>query len=287
MRKLIIIFIGAFTLLFGINVKASTFYTLETPIAELNNHTLREVFENRNMAMPDLTGVTDLGNGIYQISSTYGVTLTYNIYNGYLVFNGSFNEATTISFVSTGTNELDTYTIKLTEISGTKTINNNNILLSFDSGTIAVLTNVISGYTDTFNYNYVRFYCGLAGAFDNYTVKLQLEKGNTATPYQVATNGPYSQIDISTLDLTVEQMDYWFNVYQEVLNDIERVNNLPSLFNDIFGELTNNFVIGFRGFTELIYLDGYGLTDLGIILLIVSSISIIGFAFYIVRKVVK
>jgi len=139
-----------------------------------------------NLASPDLEDKEYLGNGVYRlINSTY--TLDYNIYNGYLIFNGSFNEATNTTNVSTGTNELDTYTIKLTEISGTKTISDNNILLKFDSGTTAVLTSVNSnsGYTDTFNYNYVRLYFGLAGEFDNYTVKLQLEKGNTATDYQI------------------------------------------------------------------------------------------------------
>jgi len=171
-----------------------------------------------NLASPDLEGKEYLGNGVYRlINSTY--TLDYNIYNGYLIFNGSFNEATTATIVSTGTNKLDTYTIKLTEISGTKTINNNNILLTFNSGTTAVFTNVNSdsGYTDTFTYNYVRLYFGLAGVFDNYTVKLQLEKGNTATDYQVPIQALEQHIQFEQ-----EPVDVYVAYYLDGVEDISK-----------------------------------------------------------------
>lgn len=60
---------------------------------------------------------------------------------------------------------------------------------------------------------------------------------------------------------------------------------------DIFGEFVDNFVKGFRGFTQLIYLDGYGLTDLGYILLIfwggIGGITVIGLAFYFIKEIMK
>jgi len=67
----------------------------------------------------------------------------------------------------------------------------------------------------------------------------------------------------------------------------ERVNDLTSQLINIFNEIIENMVIGLRGIAGLIYIDGYGLTDLGIILLIVISISVIGIGFYIIRKVIK
>ena len=47
--------------------------------------------------------------------------------------------------------------------------------------------------------------------------KLQLEKGNTATPYQVSTDGPYSDVDLGQFGLTTNQIQTYYDLYLEAV----------------------------------------------------------------------
>lgn len=269
MKKLIIILIGAFTLLFGINVKASTFYTLDTPIAELNNHSLSEVFEHGNLVI----------NGNFNsVSDWVLIRSTYTVNNNIATVVGNLT-ARNMGIVQVVNSVVGNEYYYYAEMMTPHTVS--SIVLYFDN----TLTNVVQHNPEPNLYYKM-------GAIRTITTNGRIEPNLAFTD----TNGKTLNvrnvlvIDRTSLgidNLTFEQMDYWFNVYQELLKDIDRVSKLPNQFIDIFGEFVSNFVIGFRGFTELIYIDGYGLTDLGIILLIVSSISVIGFGFYIIRKVIK
>src|SRR5690554_2874563 len=65
-------------------------YDLDYPQTQLNNHSLREVFENRNMAMPDLEDKEYLGDGWYQLVKTDTRDYRYNVYNGYWFLDGNY-----------------------------------------------------------------------------------------------------------------------------------------------------------------------------------------------------
>lgn len=265
MKKLTIIIIGAFTLLFGVNVKGSTLYTLDTPIVELNNHTLREVFESGNLVVngdfsDGTTGWNILRGGINDGEYAYSSNLSYDA--------GALQE---INF------EIGTYYFVIKARNSSSNIAYADISNSI--GSSITIDNTNMEYKSSF--------------FDKSISEIRYISLGYFTVIDTLGNIYFDEISLYNLtsfgisSLSQARMDYWFNVYQDLLKDIDRVSQLPNLFIDLFNEITDNFVIGIKGFTQLIYLDGYGLTDLGIISLIIISISVIGVAIYIIRKVIK
>lgn len=141
-----------------------------------------------NFQTPDLTSKTDLGDGVYRLHDSNGVTIDYNTLNGEHEING------TIPSVVIGfrlTNQLTfegEYVVQYVYIDGTTSssgINyyyqsptevqylfiSNNKYLNKRSNSI-----IINGIYD----------CRIAlppGTYTNFKFKLQLEKGSQATPY--------------------------------------------------------------------------------------------------------
>ena len=81
MKKLYLLLLMLLILFIPVT-NAVAIYQLDQPVTELNGYTLREIFQNRNRAIPDLSTATDLGGGVYKLKEQNGGTLTYDVYNG-------------------------------------------------------------------------------------------------------------------------------------------------------------------------------------------------------------
>lgn len=194
-------------------------FLLNIPIPALKNHTLREVFENRNMAMPDLTGATHLGNGVYRLFVQFGITVDYDTLSGIWTINGTTNSNLWILQKAFGENI--THNVSYYYVSGSMT---NAMAIGFYDVNTSGVGGFISAHTDSYTQNknvesnpttvQLLVIPINSSTFNNFKFKLQLEKGSTATPYQVPTNGPYNDIDISTFGLTNAQIDYWYKVFR-------------------------------------------------------------------------
>lgn len=254
MKKIIIVILMSVFLIVPFNVRAFgnvPIYQLDTKISELNNYTLREIFENRNMASPDLTDKEHLGYGVYRLYDDNGVSLDYNVYNGFWLFNGTVTSQFVISFTDYIT--IGLLTAQMLEISGTSSVSFTG--WSFGSSSLAAgriyfnhSTNKVK--TKTFDkitlFSNLRFDITNGTIFDNYRFKLQLEQGTTATPYQIPTNGPYNDIDVSQFGLTQQQLEYYFNLYQLAVkyeldnrSAVKDEGNYKTIFQSIYDGLLN------------------------------------------------
>lgn len=193
---------------------------LDRPIDELNDYTLREVFERRNMAMPILTGKTEISTGVYRLYNAKGITIDYNVTNGEYTLNGTAIE--TPSYTLTNLFPSGEHTLSYIYVSGQ--LQQGNIMINNAPEYNIGFRNYTYDYTDNKERTsiqngqtqlYIQFFAD--AQVDNFTFKLQLEKGSTATPYQVPTSGPYNTFDISTLGLTSEQINYYDNLYNTLL----------------------------------------------------------------------
>ena len=137
-----------------------------------------------NLAIPDLSTATYLGDGVYRLYNKNGITIDYNVYNGNFVMNGSLTITTLgdifrIPMLEDGL----TYTISAQEISGTKT----GLFAVYIRTPLQLLLTMVPNQ-NTFvagnNNNYIILSdFSIGSVFDNYTFIIQLEKGDTATPY--------------------------------------------------------------------------------------------------------
>ena len=183
---------------------------------KLQAETMFEMFKQQlrgyNLAMPNLTGKEYLGNGVYRLYNDNGITIDYDIYNGYVILNGT---------TPTGTTEinLDLYRNVVPNgsivsfgyyyVSGTfehdtpyATLFVNSPNLPADMGLKNGLNYTIKAVRENYEYNYngnkliPRIYLGVGGTitFNNFTFRVQLEKGDTATPYTVPGQIPQYKI---------------------------------------------------------------------------------------------
>lgn len=146
-----------------------------------------------NLAMPDLTGKEYLGDGVYLVFKRKQLELTYNVYSGNFVLNGSDSVNTDIALGRVW--NYSNQAVKSFEyVSGSYTGETyfvfgqyfNHQLLDFTNKQNII--NDLDNISD-FNKTILRFYYHANSTYDNYTFKIQLEKGSTATPYEV----PYIQ----------------------------------------------------------------------------------------------
>lgn len=183
------------------------------PIAELNNHSLSDVFENRNILMPDLTDKEYLDDGEYRL---YGDNINYFNYNfitGIYTLNGELNILAYISFYK----DIYFYEFVYSFYYESGTYIGNNFNLNYwntsNVGTSGILNVKYDNKSVVGTDLKTIYFIFTDRTFDNYKFKLQLEKGSITIPYQVPTKGPYSEIDLSTLGLTTEQIDYYYQQY--------------------------------------------------------------------------
>ena len=158
-----------------------------------NINEIKEIYPygapNKNLAMPNLMGKTYLGDGWYRIDNSNGVSLDYNLFSGNFMLNGTLTSQTgrrvTVDFAIDGT-----YIYSYRYVSGTK----NNLFSTQFYSSPNDLFNLIIGSNEAYNSTqtvinrtgFINIYFGTVGlSFNNFTFKLQLEQGSTATDYVV------------------------------------------------------------------------------------------------------
>lgn len=158
-----------------------------------NINEIKEIYPygapTKNLAMPNLMGKPEISAGVYRISDLYGVTIDYNINTGEFTMNGTLNSqmgiGVTVDFVINGT-----YTYSYRYVSGTK----NNLFSTQFYSSPNDLFNLTIGSNEAYNSTqtvtnrtgFINIYFGTVGlSFNNFTFKLQLEQGSTATDYVV------------------------------------------------------------------------------------------------------
>lgn len=168
---------------------------LDQPIAELNNHTLREVFENGNLVINgDFTDTTNNWN--------IGNRWTYN-YNGYLTYDN-----TGVGFFSQEIGIIETnqyyFNVNISGSSGNaRMLLANNSGMTIDGGAYREFINGNNGsmWNANLNTSVLRFYATTSSSAFNVN-KLFLI--NTTA--------------LGLTTLTKQQLDYYFNLYQLLKN---------------------------------------------------------------------
>src|SRR5690554_3464057 len=145
-----------------------------------------QVIEYTNLASPDLEGKEYLGNGVYRLYNGNGVTLDYNIYNGVFTINGTTTAR--LNYILFNIEQNTEYILSYFAVSGTLTGTNFRFWLYSPEATLFRLDNenIDKQYTfTTTTQNQLRVDTPSGRTFNNYQFKLQLEKGDTATSYEV------------------------------------------------------------------------------------------------------
>lgn len=178
---------------------------------------------SKNLAMPDLENKEYLGDGVYRLSELNGITVDYNVYTGEYEVNGTLNNIGTFSNnIFKPTLLSGELTVKLIYISGEKSTSDYNMALSlqYPPSIAPTFYYLLNGVTNTYvNQNRATLYSDEIGSFTNYKFKLQLEKGDTATDYEVP-GIPIYKID-----------------------DLKYPNNDPKLFTSQF----NPYILSYYG----------------------------------------
>ena len=154
-------------------------------------------YSNKNLAVPDLAGKEYLGDGVYRLYDDNGITIDYNVNNGIYTMNGIGNTVRLILFNIEKNTE---YTLSYIYVTGTLT--GGNIIFEGQDPQMQVITVKESNYNEnienTFNTNEQTRIDLVIGSsirtFNNFQYKVQLEKGDTATPYTVPGQIPQYKI---------------------------------------------------------------------------------------------
>lgn len=138
-----------------------------------------------NLASPDLTDKQYLDNAIYRLHNYNGITIDYNTINGHWIFNGSTTAPVGIQLLNLETNTQ--YALSYIAISGTLT---GGLYFFSNPPVVEVLFQINDNVDKTASFitstqNQFRIDITTGETFNNYTFKLQIEKGLTATAYQV------------------------------------------------------------------------------------------------------
>ena len=169
-------------------------------VNKLQVETMFEMFKQQlrgyNLAMPNLEGKEYLGDGVYRLYDNNGITIDYNVYNGYYIMNGT--STTTGLGAVFKIPQLEkglTYTVSRQVISGTKT-GNLNIYISAPVQQLLHNNQNQNTFVAGTNHENILFsdLSTIGTVFNDYTFILQIEKGDTATPYTVPGQIPQYKI---------------------------------------------------------------------------------------------
>ncbi len=235
--------------------------TLDTPISQLNNHTLEEVFE-------------DLPHEVYDFTLPNDVVSGFSVHDGKTYYVQRIKKYTlqASDIISINTN----YTqIDYARITRSKLLNWKYITITTPLAPLARTSILPAGFgikttpDDYDNSDYINHFD--AGA-DVSNIWVGLNKGTTLTEaqaalagtviyYQLATPIETEILDIDTL--TVEQMDHWYNVYTRVKKKTDVT------YNDFFTALditpTNESTVTTVNFGLTdplwLYIDTIGITE--------------------------
>lgn len=145
-------------------------------------------YSDKNLASPDLEGKEYLGDGIYRLYNNNDITIDYNVYSGVFNFNGTVVKTNVVSV--TNNNTPGKLTAQLIYVDGLFSGTNDGWQFA-TQGTAAgrVYFSGLGGYIKTLEKENIDknldFIIYANSVYNNYKIKLQLEQGDTATPYAI------------------------------------------------------------------------------------------------------
>lgn len=167
-----------------------------------------------NFAMPDFVGKTEISTGLYRLYNTSGITVDYNVNSGNFIINGTaadgrFIYLTDLPIIQAGqTVSRSTYyvsgSINIIDFSINFTLgmvdsSKNDMYINYSN--IIVQNTITTSSTDS---RRLILYITNGRVFDNFTFKLQVEKGSQATSYTVP-----GQIPQYSEQFALRQQEEW------------------------------------------------------------------------------
>lgn len=168
-------------------------YTIDNDIAYLNyidgnislvSKPTQIVSKSNNLANPDIENKEYLGDGVYRLYQYRGLTIDYDVFSGVFNYNGTTTDS--ISAILFNVEQNTEYTISYYPIYVGTTPG--SFILDVYSPFLRVLNqsnkdeDLINTFTTTTQAT-VNTSLSAGRTYNNYKFKLQLEKGDTATPY--------------------------------------------------------------------------------------------------------
>jgi len=150
-----------------------------------------------NLAVPDLEGKEYLGDGIYRLYDNDGITVDYNIYNGVFEWNGTATR--NLSFPLANNNTLGELTAQLIYVDGDFIrVGGVGWLFANTDDLGRIYFNGVGGYIKTSVKDGISddlfFTMNSGTSYNNFKFKLQLEKGDTATPLNMFGGKSYDEM---------------------------------------------------------------------------------------------
>lgn len=202
-------------------------------IPQFTKNVKAQSYDAENLASPDLSDKEYLGNGVYRLYNANGVIVDYDIYNGEYKINGT--GISTTSFVLFSVLPNTEYTVSFIAGSGTLSGGSFNLFISSPVNVVIQQFQENTSKQNTFittTQTQLRLEIAIGRTFDNYTFKLQLEQGSTATPYQVP-------VDILKQHIQLEKDKAYFDGYDEGYdygNDVGYDYGFEAGLNEVFNE---------------------------------------------------
>lgn len=145
-----------------------------------------------NLAMPDLTGKTQISPNVYRLQTVRGITVDYSVKTGTYILNGVFSDGSSTIGITSLRFEMSKgyHTLSFYYVDGNVNNNDGLIMQVYDG---VWKTNTTSGnsinYFVTYDFtqdNNTRYYyliSTVGTVFNNYSFKIQIEEGIIQTPY--------------------------------------------------------------------------------------------------------
>ncbi len=221
-------------------------------VNKLQVETMFEMFKQQlrgyNLAMPDLSSATDLGDGNYRLYNNYDITLDYNIYNGIYTLNGTINSGESIKILMgyvDGWVEGNTYTSTINVISDNAVSGDMgfeslriNTGRTYNPSWVSNFYNILNGGSffttssdqdnNSFNLRLFKLSSHENLTFNDWQFTLQIEKGDTATPYTVP--GQIPQVDAHNVQFNGSAANVALLKDAEIDALTNKVRGLESIF---------------------------------------------------------
>ena len=205
------------------------------------------VYENnKNEALPDLTNKIEMTDGLYRLHTfSSGVTLDYNVYNGDYIMNGTSTQqdAFSITVLQSGT-----YTLSFNYVSGSMSGSVSEIGLVVampppDIGATYLYVNKFTNTAESKTYTHDGlFYLNIIlwspnEVYNNYTFKIQIEKGSLTTPYVVPKLVPMYYDNLSMK----EKQEIGLGAFGGITKIIKTINDIIKPVGDFINGLLSWF----------------------------------------------
>lgn len=195
-----------------------------------------EYQNNKNLALPNLTGKTEISGGLYRLYNNNGFTIDYNKNNGNYIYNGT-GQAINILLGYFEVQEQSDYIMKLYHVSGNVS-DISRPRISFTSTSEYIRGTYADTLISNLNVSQQTFNTQPGTAlYENYTIKLQIEKGSQATSYVVPKSIPVYKDNLTYK----EKQKIGIGAFSGITNIIKTINNIVQPITNMFNSIIDFF----------------------------------------------